>query len=162
MKNLIYLFFTLCLLLVVSCDDDDNGSSTPGTVTELYFGTFRGQCGGNCTTIYWVRDQELRTDTINDIYAGLPTLGDLDAYPLLSDSLYQFTTEIRAAFPNQLYNEEPVIGIPDAYDQGGYFIAVPSGDGYREWRIDTNFDDVPDELEPFLNQVFDLMVILNE
>jgi hypothetical protein len=131
-----------------------------GTVSELYFGTYYGECGGNCTTIYWARDQELRGDTIDFFYGAELLLGDLGAYPLLPDSLYQLAINLRADFPSQLYDEAETIGIPDAYDQGGYFIAVPEGSGYRSWQIDTNRDAVPTEMHVFLDRVDDAMSTL--
>ena len=161
MKNLHYLLVALCLLTAVACDDDD-GTSNPEIVSELYFGTFYGECFGNCATIYWLRNEELRIDTISYYYGSELSLGDTGAYNLLSDSLYQLTANLRADFPVQLYDEDETIGLPDAYDQGGYFIAVPSGSGYRFWQIDTNFDDVPDELEPFLTRVSAVMTALRE
>lgn len=162
MKNLFYLLLPFFLLVFTACDDDNDGSGNPEVVSELYFGTFNGECFGNCTTIYWLRNEELRIDTFDFYYGTELMLGDVGAYDLLPDSLYQLTANLRANFPTQLYDEEPTIGIPDAYDQGGYFIAVPSGSGYRSWQIDTNFNDVPDELEPFLTQVSEVMTALRE
>ena len=56
---------------------------------------------------------------------------------------------------------ELVIGCPDCYDQGGYYIEVEENGIKRSWYIDTNKADVPEYLHDFLDRISDKIELIN-
>ncbi len=59
--------------------------------------------------------------------------------------------------------DQETFGIPDAYDQGGYFFEARRADGtHRAWRLDTNLEALLEAIRPFATQVREVLETLEE
>ena len=120
------------LLLLMSCATSDDAQDE-----FLIFGSFHGFCVGNCTAIYKIENGELYEDNIDR--AILDELS-FKAAPL-PRAQYNIAKDLLLNIPDELLmTNEETIGCPDCYDQGGYYVSLKSGDGFRSYRIDTHLD----------------------
>lgn len=161
------LLLAISLCYFASCEKDEDQilpAPPAGTsMTEIYFGTYYGMCIGECANIYWLRGEELLRDTISNFYASGLILGDVEAFDQLTEDEFEVANGLIEAFPQELVDQPATIGMPDAYDQGGFFIAIADDEaenGYREWAIDTDLDNVPENLHPFLNEIMERVELL--
>lgn len=138
------------LIIVLSvglwqCSKDD---ALPA-VDSLIFGSYYGRCAADCTKFYKLEKQRLYAEEkilyVSDDWTFSATPAAQTDYDLAKNLL--------ASFPQQLFAEPEQIGIPNAHDQGGLVIAVPDGESWRIWYIDTVTDRLPAYLVPFIQEV---------
>lgn len=154
MKNFILLL--LIVFVLFSCKKDED---PPGNFDYLMFGHFYGLCAGEeCIEIYRITDDKL-FEANQDIYPGDDFFsGTLVGLP---DSLFEQINSMNLTVPQELLDiSESVIGIPDAYDQGGYYIEIFSDNTFRQWRIDTNYEAVPSGIHDFLDDIQEAIEII--
>jgi hypothetical protein len=118
------------------------------------FGHFFGFCAGEqCIEIFKVEDGKLYEDN-KDTYPSQtePYEGN---WTLLADSLYQSVTHLEGMLPQGLVDTSAtVIGVPDAYDQGGLYIGQRLNGEERFWLLDLGFQELPAYMQSFRDSVF--------
>lgn len=144
------------LVALYGCNKDED---PPHNFDFLMFGHFYGLCAGEeCIEIYKITDDKLfeaNQDTYpgDNMYTG--------TFVGLSEALFEQVNAMDLAVPQALLDvSETTIGIPDAYDQGGFYVEWKSGNTHRHWRIDTNYDAVPEGIHDFLDQVQEAIQII--
>lgn len=152
MSKFTWFGLLLILLLTWSCKKEEDAGML---IDDDYFsfGKFYGECiGDGCIAIYKIEDHKLYEDTLDQYPGNLnPYEGD---YVALHDSLYQMVANLPATFPAALLDEtSTVLGMPDAGDWGGYYVAVKHNNQIRFWLIDTMEDNLPAYLIPFKNAI---------
>ncbi|GAA3954774.1 hypothetical protein [Hymenobacter algoricola] len=119
----------------------------------LVFGWYHGACQGEgCVDIFKL-----------DKNAGLLYEDSTDRYPsstapyegqfgLTSAAQYQLVQDLPALLPHQLLTQ-PIgtIGQPDFADGGGYYVEITNNGQRKFWLIDTNKDNIPTYLYPFVD-----------
>ncbi len=138
-------FLLLLSIGLGQCNKDD----LHPTVDALIFGSYYGRCASDCTKLYKLENQQLYAKEkvlyISDDWAFSTTPASQTDYDLAKNLLTKF--------PKQLFEEPDQIGIPNAHDQGGLVIAVPDGESWRVWYIDTVTDRLPAYLVPYIQDV---------
>ena len=146
MRTQTILFLALFITGIFSgCKKDD---AQPAEYDYLVFGKYYGFCGGeNCIEVFKIENGVLYEDS-SDVYpAGAPYQG---AYVALSAAQYNLVKDLVNEIPAQLLNEpNGHIGIPDAYDQGGFVVEVKENGTVKYWRIDTHSAAIPAYLASF-------------
>lgn len=145
-----FLFLSLSLLLLVGCKKD----KTDTTGGQLVFGTYYGECGGDCAHFFKIKDGALYPDNTDNYYGGtlqfsstaLPNDSFLLAKGLL-DSLPQY----------MLNHADTTWGCPDCVDQGGIHIEYTSGDGVFVWTLDSDTGSLPVETRAYAQRVKDVV-----
>ncbi|MBK9256336.1 MAG: hypothetical protein IPM42_12685 [Saprospiraceae bacterium] len=151
MKTKISIFITTIAILFVSfgCKKDEAFQEED----VLVFGEFRGFCmGESCIEIFRLEPDKLFED-LNDTY---PNGQDfyVGNWQLLSNDLFANVKDVIDFFPAELLEESrKVIGTPDSFDQGGYYIEYKSGDFHNFWIIDQDRKAVPTEYHEFLDKI---------
>ena len=155
------LLIIMCLTLItgtciMSCSGEDQTA-----IPEFIFGSYYGFCAGNCTQLYKAENGALYPDAEDRL--DKPA-GELRfSSDVLDAADYARAVSLYENLPQQLYsNTEDTYGIPDAYDQGGYLLAVRDGSGYRSWFIDTNIDALPIFLQDYIIELRDFLEDLRE
>lgn len=142
------LVFSLFLISILS-----SCSKSTADVEGFIFGTFAGECFGDCVNIYKLTADKLWQDQ-NRHLPGSSFSGDQFDFESLSDSKYELVADFADDFPRALLEEtDNQIGCPDCYDQGGVYIGWYEDGNYRSWTIDVSKDDIPEYLHDFLDQL---------
>jgi len=127
------LFLIICLCLPIMACTDNEQVCVFGEGDYLIFGTFYGECAGNCTVVYKIQNNFLFED---DQEIGIPE--EIPFLPApLSNTKYQIAEEMLSTFPSDLLNsDKDIYGCPDCADQGGVYLETGKGNETRKWRID--------------------------
>jgi len=152
MKKLILPLFFLSLLGLSSCGRD-NGQP----VQYLIFGQY-GDCPAGCIEYYKYNegDNTLYKSTSDPMPGNTPVsaLVDFAEYTgPVPEALYELIENI----PSAIYDEDTVIGQPDAFDAGGFYIEIKQDAAPQYWRIDRSLDNMPEELHNFMTRVSGLL-----
>lgn len=157
-KTTLLLAFVLAGLFS-GCKKECSCNQQPGDY--LLFGNYYGMCAGeDCVEIFKIENGNLSEDS-NDSYPGdSPYNGN---YAPLPRAKYDLVKNLSAYIPAQLLNESNgYIGMPDAYDQGGYVVELKENGTHRYWRIDTDTSNTPaylhvftDTLRSYINKISD-------
>jgi len=154
MKYLLMTLFSCALLF--SCDKEDNNSEF-----EYIFGSYAGECFGNCANFYKLEDESLYADDMEYFTHSLEEFTFKNS--ALEQSKYILAKEFYEDLPNELIEStEITFGIPDAYDQGGYFIVYIENNDTLFWNIDTNKEVLPEYLKNYIEKLEVLMPQLSE
>ncbi|MBK6930411.1 MAG: hypothetical protein IPH12_05905 [Saprospirales bacterium] len=131
MKNA--LFFSV--LLFAACTKEPDVA--PSTNDYFIFGTYYGECAGNCSHIFKLEGQNLFADDMEYLQ---PDDLVFQSQSLAPDKI-ALAAALEAQIPASLFDETAeTIGCPDCHDQGGYLVKIKTGDTVRQWFIDR---DVP-------------------
>jgi len=132
-----------------SCKEEECDCHRQPDNNYLIFGKFYGMCmGETCVEIFKIEDGILYEDTTDRYPFGNAPYNGI--YIGRSSSDYNLVKDIINYVPPQLLNEaDTTIGIPDAYDQGGYYLEVKEAGESRFWLIDTDKDNIPTYLQTF-------------
>lgn len=144
MKNALLL----ALVLLLGCKKSET-NPTNAEYQYFIFGSYAGECGGNCAAIFKLENQQLFADD------GLVYFTGSDNIPFQNTSLsaekIALAVTLSEQIPNSLFDQpDGLIGCPDCHDQGGYFVEVKLSNGeVRRWNID------PDEADfkPFCDAI---------
>ncbi|HPG07736.1 MAG: hypothetical protein KDC59_13575 [Saprospiraceae bacterium] len=137
---------TICLLMfafTLACSKDEIAL---GKGDSFVFGVYHGFCANECVTLFKLENDKLyldemnRLDPENLVFSSSP----------LPDSSFQKAMKIWELFPEQLLSEPEQIGIPDAHDQGGYYLRLSQGGSIHSWYIDTVLERLPEYLQQYL------------
>ena len=115
----------------------------------IIFGHFYGECWGEeCVEIFKIENENLYEDTTDHYPFGNAPYDGM--YVPLSSAKYELVKDLVTHVPNQLLNEtDTIIGIPDAYDQGGYYLELEEAGNVRFWMIDSDTGNIPGYLHAF-------------
>ena len=149
-SHLIHLCAIVTLVLL-SCNKEENPPPLEQDFT-LIFGTHYGFCFGECVTLYKLENGLLYIDDMDRLTETLTFETD----PLTLDKA-EIAKPLLDLFPKELFKEKEVIGIPDAHDQGGFFIQHIQGDQIAQWNIDTIKDRLPSYLQDYITEVENVM-----
>ena len=145
------VIFSLLISGLVSCNKEESPPPISQDFT-LIFGTYYGFCFGECVTLYKLEDGLLYVDDMQRLEETLIFQSD----PLTLDKA-EIARRLLDLFPEKLFEEKEVIGIPDAHDQGGFFIQHIQEDQVTQWNIDTFKDRLPAYLQDFISEVEEVM-----
>ena len=136
--NMQKLLIVLCFCFpFVACTDDEKTVQF-GEEDHLVFGTFYGECAGNCTVLYKIQSGLLFEDNVE---IGIPEVILFNILPM-SEAKYLIAEELTTTFPSDLIDsDKEVYGCPDCHDQGGVYLELKQGDDTRKWSIDTGNDE---------------------
>lgn len=136
-------------------------SSKPDSPEYIIFGRFAGEClGERCVEMYKLTGSQL-LESITDTYpsAKHPYNGSFKA---LEPYLFEVIQPLQEEFPTQLLQEPAIIiGQPNARDQGGIYFEYYDKNIHRYWLIDTDRNNIPEYLQPFMNELDIYISIIN-
>ncbi len=141
--------------MVFACDKDEEPLEAGLEKNEfLIFGEYAGFCvGESCVEIFKIENGKLYED-FKDLYPSAQETGYLGEYSLLSNAKYELAIDLIHQFPGELKeNVNLVIGMPDAYDQGGIYVEIMEGDKTYYWLIDRDTRNIPEYLHDWVNLV---------
>jgi len=143
----------LCVLCLGGCGQEEAPSP------YFIFGQYGG-CMDDCNEYYKIRDGILYSTPSDSIPAnGLPadiSMTFIEYTGPVPENIFSLPGQI----PSLLYDMEPVIGAPDAAQDGAYYIEIKMDETPLSWRIDKNFANVPQDLYPFLYSISDYLADL--
>jgi len=148
MKKLAPFFL---LLLLSACAKE----KMPGSEDDLFaFGTGYGFCAGDCAHLYQIRQEKLYPDNINNLYLDPITFAGTP----LPDSSYQHARALPSALPDYLLQHpNQTFGCPDCYDQGVIYVELNEKGTKTFWKLDPSVSALPVEVQPFAQQILDVM-----
>ncbi|MCB0658205.1 MAG: hypothetical protein KDC57_18805 [Saprospiraceae bacterium] len=140
-----YLLITLLVTLGWTCSKDQ-----PNFMKGDFFiyGVYHGYCAGECVTLFKLTSTNLYMD---DLARLDPDNLKFQETPL-PDSSYQKALVLWEDFPEAMWEEPERLGMPDAHDQGGYFIRIKEGNKERDWYIDTVLERLPDYVQEYIGK----------
>ncbi len=166
--NLKYLAIRIAAVIALaifafSCNKDEHNDEYGPTQKEfLIFGEYAGFCGGeSCIEIFKLEDGKLYEDT-KDHYPSTQTTGYQGDYILLDKEKYEMVKDLIDAFPEKLKEDvNLVIGMPDAYDQGGIYVEIKENDKSYYWLIDRDTNNIPAYLHGWVNLIRERIAQVN-
>ena len=151
MKNLLVIL-CLCLPFTACKDNEEFCQFEDGDY--LIFGTFYGECAGNCTVLYNIQNDFLYED---DVEIGIPDEIPFMSTPL-SEEKYLIGVELSTTFPSDLIDsQKDVYGCPDCADQGGVYLELGKGGLFRKWRIDSADDEQSAQIVDYKRRLYMIM-----
>ena len=152
----IYYFLVLSLVgLLVGCDDSSTDLEKAQNAEDyLIFGSFAGFCQGEaCIEIFKIENGRLYEDGSDNYpsYDRLPYRGE---FKLLPEEKYELVKDLTDNFPGRLTDEiSLVLGMPDAYDQGGIYVEIKRDDTIQYWVLDRDKENVPEYLHNWIDLI---------
>lgn len=138
-------FIVVVVMLLTACNP-----STPTTTDYLIFGDFYGMCGGpSCVDYYKIEGGSLYEDQLSE-YPGNNPAHHFISY---TGVYHPAVLDLENWLPLNIYLEGNTIGMPDAYDQGGFYIEVHKNGNTQYWLIDRDTANIP----PYLHAICDTM-----
>jgi len=155
MRNILYGFLTISVLL--SCSDSDDNNININEQNFLVFGHFYGECAGEgCVETYKLTDKALYEDILDNYNSNE------QEFVKLENQKFEQVKDLPDFFPNQLLNQnETVFGCPDCTDGGGLFIQYSENGNVKSWRIDQVKDNIPSYLHNFVDKVNEKIQLIN-
>lgn len=153
--NVCCLIVLILASLLTGCDDQSTDLEKLQTVDEyLVFGSFAGFCGGEaCIEIFKIENGRLYEDG-TDQYPSSDRLPYEGQFKLLSAEKYELVTDLLESFPEKLTEEiSLVLGMPDAYDQGGLYIEIKRNEKIQYWVLDRDKDNIPEYLHSWVDLI---------
>lgn len=142
------------LFLAGSCEKSEQPEPENGE--QFFFGWYYGFCvGESCIEIFKIEDGKLFEDTLDkypDMYGEMPYEGE---FTMRDQEDHGEVKGLPSALPEALFNEEEtVLGMPDAADGGGLYVARRGAEGEMQWRyIDRSRRNVPNYLHDFMKEL---------
>lgn len=121
----------------------------------LVFGRYHGQCRGeSCIEIFKIDQSTHRLyEDTKDGYPAADAPYD-GQYALQSPPRYAQVQTLPQQIPAQLLTQPlGIIGQPDFADGGGYYVEVSDNGQRKFWLIDTQKDNIPTYLYPFVDEL---------
>ncbi|SHI63055.1 hypothetical protein SAMN02745146_1229 [Hymenobacter daecheongensis DSM 21074] len=145
------LLSTLLLAGLGSCKQE----KVEPTQDYLVFGWYHGFCRGeSCIEIFKIDNAagQLYEDT-QDKYPASDAPYD-GVYALKSPAQYQQVQTLPQQIPAQLRTQPVgIIGQPDFADGGGYYVELYDNGQRKFWLIDTQKNNIPTYLHPFVDEL---------
>lgn len=135
----------MVVLLIYGCRAEEEQN-------YLIFGEYYGFCTGpECMRYYKVQNNSLYQNTV-DTYPQWDGASTLEFVPYTGNYPGDVLT-LASEIPGQLYQDSAVIGMPDAYDQGGYYVELKADETIYTWKIDHDSVNIPAYLHPFCEKM---------
>lgn len=146
---MVRLLFILLAAALVQCSK----KTVSPPIEALIFGSYYGRCASDCTKMYKLEKQALYSEE-KVLY-----ISDDWTFSATPASQEQFAAAqiLLSKFPEELRNEPQQIGIPNAHDQGGLVLAIPDGESWRVWYIDTVLERLPAYLVPYAKEMREVL-----
>jgi len=145
MKSKILGTAAIITVLLTACN-----TQNPQQADYIMFGDFYGMCGGpSCVDYYKIEGGTLYKDELNE-YPGNNPNHQFIAY---TNAYNTQILHLGSLVPTGLYSESTTIGMPDAYDQGGFYIEIHKDGNTQHWLIDRDSANVP----TYLHTICDTM-----
>lgn len=150
------ILFAALVMLLVSCSNDD---SIDNKAKSLVFGSFAGECFGDCFQVFRIDNNQLEEDRITNFYGENY---NFDGNYTFSDEEFSKYSKILNEIPGELIEgNDKTFGCPDCADQGGIYIQIQSSTGKTiTYSIDT--DDTDDQSEALVTFKTDVIRIIRE
>ena len=162
-KFVIYQFVTLIFMgFLMGCENDSSDLEKMQTEDDyLIFGTYSGFCFGEaCVEIFKIENEQLYED-VSDQYPfsdNLPLSGN---FKLLPEEKYKLVADIANNFPEKLMEEiNLVLGMPDAYDQGGIYVELRRNDKIQYWVLDRDRTNLSEYLHSWVDLINEKVELL--
>ncbi len=149
------LLALLVSIFTVSCDKKNE--TLPQTSGDyIVFGWFGGLCSENCVDIYKIEGGLLYKNTSTTYPSGDGSIPYSGTFEEQSNMKYVSVKDLKSKVPDDLWLQtNTTFGMPNAYDQGGYYVELFSDDILSNWVIDTDPVNLPNWLNPFASELFD-------
>ncbi len=150
-----YYIFFLGIFLFFSCSNDDDQSGT--RQGSLIFGTFAGECFGDCFDVFRIDNGKLQEDQVVDFFTQDYSFTSSFTFPELQFNLYK---NILSEIPQELVDgSDKTYGCPDCADQGGFYFEIRTSDGAtKKYIVDTNnTTDQSEEILVFKNKISEII-----
>lgn len=122
----------------------------------LIFGSYAGECIGECATIYKLTGDMLYVDDM-EYYTQDISFNST----ALSQAQFDIAEVLRTEFPVDILAEtEDTFGCPDCYDQGGYIVEWKTNAITKRWHLDTTEEDIPAYLAVYTQRIGEIMMDL--
>lgn len=155
MKKIV-IFFVLIITTGFGCTVGEG--PRPLTAGYFIFGTYAGECFGNCFTGFKMESGKIFRDDLNYFYGNELSFEnspmDQDAYDRASLLLDSFPDFLKNN-PGQKY------GCPDCHDQGGIFLQLGEGANATSWHLDVINGALPPELIPYKERIQQVIAEIN-
>jgi hypothetical protein len=138
MKTKILLAIATITVFITGCCDKPENSKD-----YIIFGDFYGEClGSGCVDYYKIENGVLYKDQLDQY----PSTGITHQFELYTGTYNPAMLDLVNEVPSNIYTEGEMIGTPDSYDQGGYFLEINNSGTIQKWEIDKNTSSVPSYL----------------
>jgi len=118
-------------------------------IDYIVYGTYAGECYGNCSIMYKLENTRLLVDTTGSFFKNNSKEVTFGNHVLSNDDFLK-AQAIRKEIPDMLLlSNSKEFGSPDHHDQGGIFIALKSGYIIKKFYIDTDLRQIPLELRDY-------------
>lgn len=146
MKKLLLLL----LFALFACERNQVSPEDSQKTDYLVFGNFYGFCIGKCVEMYRIDETGVYVDTEVDAREFYSRQLDFK-WQKLSDEKYEAVKNLTKKIPSELLNaDEQTFGIPDAHDQGGWYVEVIQNRQKESWKMDTVKERLPAYLQAFV------------
>jgi hypothetical protein len=134
------LLFLMLMTLIFSCKKEKI-NTLPKSQDRFEFGSFYGECVGNCSTFYKYESGKLFPDNFQ-YGSDNPTYSNVE---ITDAAKIQAIKDLINTLPVEFDKETDgkVFGCPDCGDWGGYYLSYSKGSIYKIFKIDTQTKDLP-------------------
>jgi hypothetical protein len=132
MKVAIFTLFVFTMLVITGCTNKSKAD-------YIMFGDYYGFCAGDCVDYYKIEEGVLYTDQLNEY----PSNNNNHSFTVYSNNYNASILDLVNEIPDSIYNEGEVVGSPDSFDQGGYYLEVHHNGNTTRWKIDKSNQYVP-------------------
>ena len=135
MKALVQIITALVVIINFGCCD-----KTEPKTDYVVFGDYYGMCGGDgCIDYYKIENGIIYKDLLNEY----PSNNINHHFNVYNGPYSMSILDLQNENPDLIYSETNSSGMPDAYDQGGYYLEICNNGNITNWKIDKNSQDVP-------------------
>ncbi len=151
-----YITLAATMFVLFSCNNDDD--TAPEAVGEsLVFGTYAGECFGDCFDVFRIDNEKLEEDQVVDFFGEAY---DFKASFTFSNELFNKYKGILKEIPNELIDgSDKTYGCPDCADQGGFYFMIQTKEGkVKKYTVDTrNTKDQSAAIIAFKNRISEII-----
>ncbi|GAA4273055.1 hypothetical protein GCM10022258_23490 [Aquimarina gracilis] len=142
-----------------SCSDDDDQASEV-QVQSLVFGSFTGECFGDCFDVFKIDGTKLEEDRIVDFYTQNYSFKGSFTFP--GEEFMKHQSILNEIPAELIEGSDKTFGCPDCADQGGVYLVITIGDGKTiNYLIDTDdTEDQSTEITTFKKKIFEIIIEL--
>jgi hypothetical protein len=148
-------FLFLTAILLISCKETPTQTESS---SKIVFGHFAGYVGNKIYShIFKYENGVLYKDTSHKyINYHTPYQGN---WVKMNDSLIKYLNDKLLKYPSQFFAEkDTVFGMPDARDQGGYYLQIKKENGEeRFWLFDTSTEHFQAYMKDYLSNMKDII-----
>ncbi len=152
-------FLLVLLSGTVACHTTKTEVENTSGEFSLVFGKYHGFCAGDCVSLYKISGEQLFEDDLMR-FSGWDTPVFKDT-PMSKQRYQQAKVLLDNFSPSLLQTDAETIGCPDCADQGGYYLEWQQGEVLRRWRIDTNENELPNDLVAYTRQITQVLESLH-